>query len=168
MIDRPKSKGRGGKRVGAGRKQLLDIEERLAVVLAYRAAMRACAVRNAAERFHRERANGYPDLLALWRDAQTVPVSERRAFLAADDGQHLHDVDAEISEISDRFGKGRFASVSLRVPQGARKSIIAAIARDMSDRTGAPISSEYIAKCLKDKHARGMADELNASQERDV
>jgi hypothetical protein len=151
----------GGKREGSGRKQLLDLGERLAVILDYRATMGKRARAEAMARFEATRRANYPDLVRMQDTARAVPVARRRKFLASKDGQHLADVGAEILDILDAYGTRQFATVPPKRPQGVRGGILADVARRASERTGAIITPAYVEKCLKDPEARAIADELN-------
>lgn len=124
--------GHGGKREGAGRKRKWSFQDVLQVG-------QACETRWRREVKRTINANlenflEDTELPELWKQAERVPVDQRKDWLESEEGggAHVHDIASEIEELpSTNDGNsphGRMISVSGRPPRGTRKRVIQEVA----------------------------------------
>jgi hypothetical protein len=116
--------GHGGKRKGSGRKRKWSFQDVLHVG-------QACETRWRHEVKRTLNANlenflEDTELPELWKQAELVPVDQRKDWLENEEGggAHVHDVASEVEEFPD----GCIISVSEQPPRGTRTQIIQEVA----------------------------------------
>lgn len=124
--------GHGGKRPGAGRPRKWPFEVLLTVGQACENRWRD-EVRRAFDAASAKLFGSDADLVSLWEAAQNVPMGERRAWLASEDGEmHRADVEVELDALAGsdgpEGGSSRIVAISSKPPRGTRKHIIASVA----------------------------------------
>lgn len=130
--------GHGGKRPGAGRPRKWSFEVMLTVGQACENRWRY-EVGRAYDAASAKLFGSDADLISLWEAVQEVPLGERRAWLAGEDGEmHRADVEVELDALTGsdgpEVGQSRIVTISSKPRRGTRKHIIASVASQFALR----------------------------------
>jgi hypothetical protein len=145
----------GGKRAGAGRKKTLDAWERLEVGMRCEALWNEAKTQasdNSSAKFHAQ-----SDIDQTYKRAQSVPIPQRAAWIASEQGQqYLDDVEVERLALAGMLDSSRLVqaprlfAIPHRRPYGRRSSIVSQIAVEESANRSLPISQHLVRECWEE------------------
>lgn len=133
----------GGKRVGAGRRRVMSLEQRLELGGACEKLWRDRAERRA--RAAHESRQGLSEVRKLQAELHAMPVKERKH------GRFLRERLGDVAQgLKEAVGRRRFVALKLVRPYGERERIVRAVAWCASRRGGQTITEATLNECWRE------------------